>query len=187
MNVQRGLRKCAGLGAAMALLWLGLAEQPARADVPGQGQCEAFRPAGEPLGPCPLQHTDVDVAISGFIARVTVTQFFTNPYETPIEAVYAFPLSDRGAVDAMLMRIGEREIRGVVREKGEARAIYEAARAAGQHAGLLDQERPNIFTQSVANIMPGENIEVEISYVEFLEYEAGEYEAGGYAVGGYAA
>ncbi len=140
-----------------------------------EGSLTAIGPEGEPLGPCPLKHTNVDASIVGFLARVTVTQAFENPYETPIEAVYTFPLSEKGAVDSMEMRIGDRVIRGVIKEKDEAREIYEAAKAAGQHASLLDQERPNIFTQSVANIMPGESIDITISYVEYLDYDDGEY------------
>ena len=140
-----------------------------------EGMLQAVNKAGQPLGNCPLKHTDVAVDIAGFIARVTVEQQFENPFEDPIEAVYVFPLSEKGAVDRMTMKIGERVIKGVVKEREEARKIYEAARDAGQAASLLDQERPNIFTQSVANIMPGEAIRIEISYVEYLAYEDGEY------------
>ena len=129
-----------------------------------------------PVGFCPLKHTDVDTEISGFIARVTVTQEFANPFDEPIEAVYTFPMSDRAAVDSMTMRIGERVVKGLIKRREEARRIYQAARDAGKAASLLDQERPNIFTQSVANILPGEGIVITISYVEYLKYEDGEYE-----------
>ncbi len=132
------------------------------------------------LGPegefCALENPDVDVDISGFIARVTLTQRFANSHETPIEAVYTFPMSSRGAVDAMTMTVGDRVIKGRIDRREAARRIYEAARAAGHTASLLDQERPNIFTQSVANIMPGNSVEITISYVEYLKYDAGEYE-----------
>lgn len=127
-------------------------------------------------GDCPLEHTDVTVDISGFLARVTLTQRFGNPFAEPIEAIYTFPMSSRAAVDSMTMRIGDRTIRGVIKEREEAKRIYEAARNAGKAASLLDQERPNIFTQSVANILPGDGIEITISYVEYLKYEDGEYE-----------
>jgi Ca-activated chloride channel family protein len=123
-----------------------------------------------------LEHTDVRVEVSGFVARVTLTQRFGNPYSEPIEAVYTFPMSDRAAVDTMLMKVGNRVIRGNIKEREEAQRIYQQARDAGKTASLLDQERPNIFTQSVANILPGENIEITISYVEYLKYEEGEYE-----------
>lgn len=129
-----------------------------------------------PLGFCPLKTTKVHADISGFFARVKVLQEFENTYGDPIEAVYTFPLSQNSAVDDMTMRIGERVIRGKIMKREEARKVYEAARSAGQAASLLDQQRPNIFTQSVANIMPGEKITVEISYVETLKYEEGSYE-----------
>lgn len=139
------------------------------------GSLYAIDKQGQPAGMCPLKHTDVKTEIAGFIARVTVTQQFENPYETPIEAIYTFPLSEKGAVDRMEMTIGDRTIHGVIKERDEARQIYEAAKAAGQRASLLDQERPNIFTQSVANIMPGDAVTITLSYVEYLKYEDGEY------------
>jgi Ca-activated chloride channel family protein len=131
---------------------------------------------GKPQAPCPLKRTKVQAEITGFLARVTVTQEFHNPSEEKIEAVYTFPLPQNSAVDAMTMLVGDRVVRGKIKPREEARAIYEAARSAGHVAGLLDQERPNIFTQSVANIMPGEKVKVTISYVETLKYEAGFYE-----------
>ena len=125
---------------------------------------------------CPLKHTDVRAEVSGFIARVNVAQEFENPFKDKIEAVYTFPLPQNAAVDDMTMQVGERTVRGKILRREEAQAVYEAARSAGQVASLLDQERPNIFTQSVANIMPGERVTVTISYVETLKYEAGTYE-----------
>ena len=131
---------------------------------------------GNVVGECPLEHTDVEVEIAGFLARVTLTQRFANPFKDPIEAVYTFPMSEKSAVDTMLMKVGDRVIKGIIKERSEAERIYREARDAGKTASLLDQERPNIFTQSVANIMPGEAIEITISYVEYLRYEDGEYE-----------
>jgi len=131
---------------------------------------------GQPQAACPLKHTDVKAEISGFLARVTVTQEFANPFKDKIEAVYTFPLPQNSAVDDMTMLVGSRLVKGKIKRREEARAIYEAARAAGHVAGLLDQERPNIFTQSVANIMPGERVKITISYVETLKYEDGTYE-----------
>jgi len=133
-------------------------------------------PEGKPAGACPLKGTDVDADISGFIARVTVTQEFQNPTNEKIEAVYTFPLPNDSAVDRMEMTVGTRVIVGEIHRREEARAIYEAAREAGQVASLLDQERPNIFTQSVANIMPGDKVKITISYTQILKYEAGVYE-----------
>ncbi|HKG21880.1 MAG TPA: VIT and VWA domain-containing protein, partial [Blastocatellia bacterium] len=131
---------------------------------------------GEPAGLCPLKHTDVKAEISGGLSRVIVTQEFENPLKEKIEAVYAFPLPQNSAVDDMTMFVGERVVRGRIKRREEARAVYEAARAGGQVASLLDQERPNIFTQSVANIMPGAKVKIVISYVEALKYEDGSYE-----------
>ncbi len=143
--------------------------------VPG-GALQAVDKDRQPLGECPLKHTAVAAEISGFIARVTLTQQFGNPYGEPIEAVYTFPMSERAAVDSMTMTIGDRTVKGIIKRREEARRIYEAARDAGKAAGLLDQERPNIFTQWVANILPGDAIEITISYVEYLKYEDGKYE-----------
>ncbi len=141
-----------------------------------QGELEAVGKKGKPLGACPLKHTSVKADISGFLSRVTVTQEFENKFEQPIEAVYVFPLPQDSAVDDMTMKIGSRTIRGKIMKREEARKFYEAAKNAGQTASLLDQERPNIFTQAVANIMPNEKIIIEISYVETLKYENGSYE-----------
>ncbi|MEP6704988.1 MAG: VIT and VWA domain-containing protein, partial [Acidobacteriota bacterium] len=141
-----------------------------------RGLLIAYDSKGKPQGDCPLKNTSAKVDISGFVGRVRVRQEFENPYSEPIEAVYTFPLSQNGAVDDMTMTIGTRVIRGKIMKRDEARAIYETAKGEGKTASLLDQERPNIFTQSVANIMPGEKIAVEISYVETLTYEDGAYE-----------
>jgi Ca-activated chloride channel family protein len=131
---------------------------------------------GAPQGLCPLKHTDVEATISGFLARVTVTQEFENPFEDRIEAVYTFPLPQNAAVDDMTMLIGDRTVKGKIKRREEARKIYEDARNRGQAAALLDQERPNIFTQAVANIQPGETVKIVISYVEHLKYDEGAYE-----------
>ncbi|MFN0110361.1 MAG: TonB family protein [Blastocatellia bacterium] len=125
---------------------------------------------------CPLKHTEVKTEISGSLARTTVTQEFQNPFNDKIEAVYVFPLSVNAAIDDMTMVVGDRIIKGKIKRREEARQIYQAAREAGQIASLLDQERPNIFTQSVANIAPGATVKVTISYVETLKYEDGAYE-----------
>jgi Ca-activated chloride channel family protein len=131
---------------------------------------------GRRLGACPLKHTSVEADVAGFVARVNVTQQFENPSREPVEAVYTFPLPEDAAVDDMTMSIGSRVIQGEIRKREEARAIYEAARAAGQAAALLDQERPNIFTQSIANLMPGEPVRITISYVQLVKHDEGRYE-----------
>jgi Ca-activated chloride channel homolog len=125
---------------------------------------------------CPLKHTDVRADISGFMSRVVVTQEFENPFKEKIEAVYVFPLPQKAAVDDMTMIVGDRVVKGKILPREEAQTVYEAAKAGGQVASLLDQERPNIFTQSVANILPGELVRIKISYVETLKYDDGSYE-----------
>lgn len=139
------------------------------------GSLMAMTSAGKPVGQCALKHTSVSTKISGYVARVTVKQSFTNPYKDKIEAIYTFPLSESGAVDSMTMKVGNRTIRGSIKKREEAKKIYENAKAQGHVASLLDQERTNIFTQSVANIEPGENIDITITYVELLKYDAGKF------------
>src|SRR5215470_4821333 len=131
---------------------------------------------GKAKAMCPLKHTDVKAEISGFISRVVVTQQFENLFKDKIEAVYMFPLPQNAAVDDMTMIVGERIVRGKILPREEARLVYEEAKSSGKVAGLLDQERPNIFTQAVANILPGEQVKITISYVETLSYVNGAYE-----------
>ncbi len=158
----------AALGAALTLC-----APAARA---ATGALDAIGKDGTSRGGCPLEHTDVRATVSGFVARVVVTQRFRNPFPEPIEAIYTFPLSERGAVDAMTMTTGDRVIEGEIHRREEARRIYEAAKAAGQVTALLDEERPNVFTQSVANLLPDAAIEVRIEYVEPLRFTAGTFE-----------
>lgn len=141
-----------------------------------QGALRVVDAEGKAKALCPLKHTSVKAQISGFLSRVVVTQEFQNPFQEKIEAVYTFPLPQNAAVDDMTMVVGERTVRGKILRREEAQAVYEAAKSGGQVASLLDQERPNIFTQSVANILPGEQVKVTISYVETLKYEDGSYE-----------
>ncbi len=167
-------------GAVLLAAWScttsGAASPAAGVNEVAPGALMRIGPANEPAAFCPLEHTDVRAAISGFLARVTVTQQFRNDSPEAVEAVYVFPLSQRAAVDGMTMRVGDRTVKGTIKEREEARAIYEAAKARGHLASLLDQERPNIFTQAVANIPPGAKVQVEITYVETLPYEDGTYE-----------
>ncbi|HXJ85314.1 MAG TPA: VIT and VWA domain-containing protein [Candidatus Binatia bacterium] len=146
------------------------------ASAAGAGSLGIIGKDGSVKSACPLRHTEVRGAITGFLARVTVTQIFENTAEQKIEAVYAFPLPDNAVVDDMTIQVGTRTVRGVIRKREEARALYEKARQTGHVAALLDQERPNIFTQSVANILPGEQVTVTISYLQTLEYENGAYQ-----------
>ncbi|BCM91648.1 hypothetical protein IAD21_03523 [Abditibacteriota bacterium] len=131
---------------------------------------------GEVQAVCPLERTEVRSDIAGQMARVVVTQHFSNPSKTPIEALYTFPLPHDAAVDGMTFQIGPRQILGQIKKREEAAQIYQQAKENGQNAALLDQERPNIFSQRVANIVPGQKISVEISFTQPIVYRAGKYE-----------
>mgnify|MGYP005837735965 CR=1 FL=1 len=172
------LRASLSIALAVAIAtWLPAAEpqdNPVERDVT-QGALRIVAKDGT-LVECPLKHTDVRADISGFIARVKVTQTFHNPLDEKIEAVYVFPLPHKAAVDDMTMVVGERRIVGLIKRRAEARHIYEQAISRGHTAALLEQERPNIFTQSVGNIPPKQEVKVEISYVDVLEYDLGVYE-----------
>lgn len=126
--------------------------------------------------PMPLAHTDVKASVSGYISTVDVTQQFNNPFDRKIEAVYVFPLPHNAAVNEFIMTIGKRRIRGIIRERTDAEQIYEEAKRQGYVATLLIEERPNIFRQSIANIEPGNQIDVNIKYFNFLDYVDGWYE-----------
>src|SRR5205823_8004238 len=110
------------------------------------GALQVIDPNGKPKALCPLKHTDVKAQISGFLSRVVVTQEFENPFKEKIEAVYTFPLPQNAAVDDMTMVVGERIVRGKIMRREEALAVYDASKAGGQLASLLDQVLPNIFT-----------------------------------------
>ncbi|MBI1372923.1 MAG: VWA domain-containing protein [Phycisphaera sp.] len=147
-----------------------------RRDGPVGGELRTTLPGEQREVPLPLKHTDVHGDIAGPIATVDVTQQFANPFSEKIEAVYVFPLPDDAAVSEFVMQIGERRIRGIIRERDEAERIYSQAKHAGRVASLLTQERANIFTQKVANIEPGKRVDVHIRYFHTLAYVDGWYE-----------
>lgn len=140
----------------------------------GQGTLEAATDDG-PARPFVLEHTDVVAEVTGFVSAVTVTQQFKNPFATPVEAIYVFPLPDDSAVDEMTLTAGTRVIKATIRKREQARREYEEAKAQGRRAALLDQERPNLFTQSVANLLPGETVKVTLRYVAPLRFDDGAY------------
>ena len=123
----------------------------------------------------PRLGTDVIMTVNGTIARVTVTQRFENNSDRWLEGIYVFPLPEQSAVDALRMEIGSRVIEGEIKGRDDAKKAYEAAKDAGQKASLVEQERPNIFTNSVANIGPHEAIVVRIEYQETVKQDAGVY------------
>ena len=124
----------------------------------------------------PLLGTEVHVHIAGVIAEVTVRQSYKNEGTRPIHAHYIFPASTRAAVHGLTMTIGEERIYAKIKEREEARKEFVAAQEAGKNAALLEEQRPNVFTMDVANIIPGQQIDVELSYSELLIPTAGVYE-----------
>jgi Ca-activated chloride channel family protein len=121
---------------------------------------------GEQYVEAPRLATDIDITVSGPTSRARVTQIFNNPTKNWVEAIYVNPLPDGGAVDTLKMVIGDRIVVGEIKERIEAKLIYEAAKRSGRKATLIEQERPNIFTNSVANIGPGETVVVQVEYQE---------------------
>ena len=118
---------------------------------------------------------DVDLVVSGPTIRARVTQIFRNPTQDWVEATYVYPLPPGGAVDTLKMVVGDRVVIGEIKERQQARIIYQRARANGQKAALTEQERPNIFTNSVANIGPGETVLVQIEYQEPVHQSGNEF------------
>jgi Ca-activated chloride channel family protein len=175
---------CAGLATGVALMGaVLLLSGEARAE-----ELAAMKPAevrqgtlllksmlrGETLA-VPVLDTEVEIRVAGPIARTRVRQTFRNPYDEWQEGIYVFPLPESAAVDHLKMRIGERVVEGEIKEKAAARAAFEQARQDGQRAALVEQERPNIFTTSVANISPRGEIVVEIEYQQSLRFDNGTY------------
>jgi len=124
----------------------------------------------------PLKSTSVEATIAGVIADVRVTQVYTNTGTVPIEAVYMFPGSTRAAVHGLTMTIGDRVLEAKIKKREEARRTYEAAKAEGKTTSLLEQQRPNVFQMNVANILPGDEVRVELRYTELLVPTDGVYE-----------
>lgn len=188
-GVDRGQRSRLDAAARRALeinllpgeeLWV-IARPDAKAAVgnpeaPGTGSLLATLPDSTEQVPVPLKHTSVEGNIEGCISTVDVQQQFHNPYNSKIEAVYVFPLPQSAAVNEFLMTIGDRKIRGIIREREKAEQIYASARRKGHVAALMTQERPNIFTQMVANIEPGKQIDINIRYFNTLQYDDGAWE-----------
>ena len=169
------------LFAALTLIALVLTGMPGRAQQPESGDktlspyflVKSSDPDTDQL---PLKSTSADVNIAGVIADVKVTQVYRNEGRNPLEAIYVFPASTRAAVYAMKMTMGERTIIAKIKKRDEARQEYEQAKQQGKSASLLEQQRPNVFQMNVANIMPGDEIKVEMSYTELLIPTDKEYE-----------
>ncbi|MBP1861044.1 marine proteobacterial sortase target protein [Rhizobium herbae] len=123
----------------------------------------------------PRLATDVVIDVNGPIIRTRVTQRFQNPSKGWVEGTYVFPLPENSAVDTLKMQIGDRFIEGEIKAREEARKVYEQAKAEGKKTALLEQQRPNIFTNQVANIGPGETIVVQIEYQSSVHQSGGEF------------
>ena len=162
----------AGLTVAIvAILFAGMAF----AGAAGNPGLELSGDAIEGTLAAPEVASDVDIQVTGVVARVRVRQLFHNPTGGWVEGVYLFPLPERAAVDRLAMVIGRRQVEGRIEERRAADKIYAQARAAGKKAALLSSERPNIFTAAVANIGPGESVLIEIEYQERIRWRDGEY------------
>jgi Ca-activated chloride channel family protein len=125
-------------------------------------------------GNLPLDRLDVRADLTGLVARVELTQEFVNVFDKPLEATYVFPLPDRAAVTSMRMTADGRTVEAELQERGQARETYDAAIAAGQRASIAEEERPDVFTMRVGNLVPGERVTVALSLVGPLSYEDGE-------------
>ena len=135
-----------------------------------------LQPNGEKeLFAAPTVDTNVRMNITGMVARVTVEQSFSNPSSQWVNGIYVFPLPETAAVDHMVLKVGERIIEGQIKEREDARQIYQQAKTAGKKASLIEQQRPNIFTNNVANIGPGESVRVTIEYQQTLNYDKGQF------------
>jgi len=149
------------------------AQQDQKLPQMGEG-CLLYRaPLSGQYESIPLVHTDVVLDVRGLVAAATVTQQYANSTSQPVEAIYVFPLPHDSAVYDMEIRIGERVIHSVIKERAEAKRVYEQAKSEGHRAALVEEERPNIFTMSVANVMPGDHIDVRLRYVQPLPWEDG--------------
>jgi len=123
----------------------------------------------------PLKETKVDVNINGTIADILVTQIYANAGENPINAKYIFPASTRASVHGMTMEIGDHRVTAKIKEREEAKKEFEQAKEEGKSASLLEQQRPNVFSMDVANIMPGDTVRIELHYTELIESTDGIY------------
>lgn len=173
------LALASALGVAVAIALAGLAmllAAPAYAAPSEAKEGMLFlRARGADPVAAPLLATDVAFRVSGPVARARVVQTFRNPHDVWYEGIYVFPLPESGAVDRLRLIVASRVVEGEIRERGMAKQAYAQARAAGQRAALLDQERPNIFTTSVANIGPGETVLVELEYQQVVRYDSGRF------------
>ncbi|MEV6981373.1 VIT domain-containing protein [Sphaerisporangium sp. NPDC051017] len=124
-------------------------------------------------GNLPLESVEVEALITGLTSGVRVAQVFRNPFDVPLEATYVFPLPDRAAVTSFRMEADGRVVEGVLKERGEARQDYDRALAEGRRAAIAEEDRPDVFTIRVGNILPGEHVTVRLALSQPLPYEDG--------------
>ncbi len=160
---------------ALAAFIVSAQAQAATNGAPGAGELRLRSAARDAPLVAPLLATDVEIDVAGITARARVTQRFRNPTQDWKEGVYVFPLPENAAVDHLDMRIGNRQIEGKIQERKQAKQTYEQAKQEGRKATLVEQERPNVFTTSVANIGPDEEIAVSIEYQQTLRYDDGRF------------
>ncbi len=167
--------------APICLAVIVMMQSPARASN-GEAEDKTLSPYffvenGDPsVDSLPLKETNVSVNINGVIAGVAVTQVYTNNGKRPINARYVFPASTRASVHGMKMTVGNRVVIARIREREAAKREYEQAKSAGKSASLLEEQRPNVFTMNLANIMPGDEVRIELNYSELLIPDEGTYE-----------
>ena len=169
----------AGILAAVALAMVTLVlSTAARAATPNGQQTGSLlvRPGdGADYAAAPKLQTEVGIRVTGMIARTRLTQLFENPGDDPVEGIYVFPLPESAAIDHLWLRVGTRVIEGRIQEKEEARRTYAQAKREGRKSALMEQQRPNLFTNAIAHIGPKERVEVTIEYQQALVYDAGLY------------
>lgn len=154
----------------------GAAAETALPENPGTGTLWMKTSATAPYTPALQLNTDYRVQVGAMLADTLVSQSFRNTRSEAAEGIYVFPLPDDAAVYAMDMRVGERLIEGRIRERQQARKAYEQARDRGESAALVAQQRPNLFTTRIANIAPGETVEVRLRYQQQVDYQDGQFE-----------
>src|ERR1700687_400128 len=175
----RALMSGLAISAALILITLGLATSARAASVSlNDAKSGALLLRSEVAGQytvAPTVQTEVAISVTGMIARTRLTQLFHHAGSDFVEGIYVFPLPEQAAVDHLQVQIGERLIEGEIQAKDDARRSFERTKQEGRKPPLLEQQRPNLFTSSVAAIGPNEMVQVRIEYQQSLAYENGEY------------
>ncbi|MYM63287.1 marine proteobacterial sortase target protein [Pseudomaricurvus sp. HS19] len=171
---RRRLWQVTGLSLLLAVALIWLAERArASENEGGSGELLLQQADGQRL-PALLLNSDAEITVNGMVIHTRFRQSFSNPSRDAwVEGIYRFPLPDTAAIGRMTMQVGERLIEGEIREKQAARQEYQQAKASGKTASLTEQQRPNLFTQKVANIGPGETVTVTLEYTDTVHYDQG--------------